>query len=115
MTFINPLSKRKRIEDLVRKSIENAELAENYVSSSGLLIKDIVDSFTKMWPNTYFDLVDDRKLAGLVLAYMIEIAEIDIDEANEYGYRLLQLICKANEAEFINHAPRTHARLHQRI
>lgn len=114
MNFIVSHSKRKRIEDLVKKSIENAELAENYVSSTGLMIRDIVDRFIEKWPSTYFDIVDDRKVAGLVLAYMMEISEIEFDEANKYGYLLLELVANVKQDEFINNAPRTYARLLQR-
>ena len=105
MNFIDSLSKRQRIEDLVRKSVENAELTENYVSSSGLPITDIVRHFAEIWPNTYFDTADDRKIAGLVLAYMMEISEIGIDEATEYGYRLLKYIAEAEKDEFVTNAP----------
>jgi hypothetical protein len=115
MNFIVSLSKRKRIEELVKKSVENAELAENYVSNSGMLIADVVESFTEVSPHTYFDTSDDRKIAGLVLAYMMEIAEIDIDEANEYGYRLLKFVAKTKKDEFLDKAPHTYARLRQYI
>lgn len=115
MNFIDSLSKRKRIEALVKKSVENAELAENYVSSSGLLITDIVKRFTEIRPTTYFDTADDRKIAGLVLAYMMEISEIDIDEANQYGYQLLKLVADDAKDEFVTNAPLTYVQLRQRI
>ena len=115
MIFIASPSKRKRIEDLVKKSIDNAVLAENYVTSSGLLIADIVEGFTETRPDTYLDTVDDRKLAGLVLADMIEKSEIGFDEANAYGYRLLQLVAKTRKDEFLDNAPDTYARLRRRV
>jgi len=46
---------------------------------------------------------------------MMEISEIGIDEATEYGYRLLKYIAEAEKNEFLNNAPITYAQLRQGI
>ena len=115
MIIVDWRLKRTNVEDLVRKSVENAELVESYVSSSGLLITDIVKRYIELWPETYFDIADDRKTAGMVLAYMMETAEIGVDEASEYGYLLLKLVAETEMVEFSNQAPYTYARLQQRF
>ena len=115
MSIVIRLSKRKRVEELVKRSIENAERADNYMSTTGLSIMDVVRSFTELWPTTYFSTADDRKIAGLVLAYMMEISEIDIDEANELGFQLLRFTADVDTAGFSQNAPYTYAELHQRI
>ena len=115
MSFINRLTKRKRIEAMVRTSIENAEAANHYLTTSGLGIIDIVNSFTELWPSTYFNTADDRKIAGLVLAYMMEISEIDIDETNEQGYQLLRFTIEVAASEFRDNAPYTFDHLHRRM
>ena len=115
MSIIERFSKRKRIESLVRDSIENAASNNHYLSTSGLGIQDIVHSFTELWPSTYFDTADDRRIAGLVLAYMMEISEIEIDETNDHGYQLLKFTAEVATSEFRDNAPHTFDLLHRRI
>ena len=115
MSIVNRLSKRKRVEALVKRSIENAETAEHYLSTTGLSLGDVVRSFTELWPSTYFSIADDRKIAGLVLAYMMEVSEIDIDEANEHGFQLLKFTADVDAAGFSTNAPYTFDELRQRM
>ena len=99
----------------MKNSIENAEAANHYLSTSGLGIMDIVNSFTELWPSTYFNTADDRKIAGLVLAYMMEISEIDIDDTNEHGYELLKFTLGVAATEFRDNAPYTFEHIHRQI
>jgi len=114
MNVVTTLSKRKRIENLVRKSIVEAAVADNRFSKSGLHIMDAVRSFTEVWPVKYFDLADDRKIAGLVLAYLLELGAIGIDDINEHGYRLLKTAAEIDLHEFSENMPRTFAQLKHR-
>lgn len=73
---------------------------------SGPLISNLIEQFIEDWPAKYFDTAGDRKIAGLVLAYMLENAAIDAGDVSERGYRLLKLSVEADPAEFKQNMPR---------
>lgn len=107
-------TKRKRIEDLVRKSIVDTAVADNRISISGLLVVDAVKRFTEVWPAKYFDIADDRKIAGLVLAYLLESAELGDEDVKKNGYQLLKTAAETDLHEFGENMPRVFALLKQR-
>jgi hypothetical protein len=107
MSFFGKVSKRKRIESLVKKSIEDGAPADGFRSMADRLIINLVKDFTEKWPRKYFDIADDRKVAGLVLAYMMEIAEIGVHHVNDHGYALLKLTAEVDLEGFRENTPRT--------
>jgi hypothetical protein len=111
MTVISIISKRQRIEKMVSKSITETGLADNRGSKSAPLIMDAVKRFTEIWPEKYFDIADDRKIAGLVLANLVESAEIGAVDLNEHGYLLLKTAAESDPQEFSKNMPHTFAQL----
>ena len=107
MNFFTRISKRKRIESLVKKSIEDGAFADILNSRADHLIRNFVKRFTEVWPKKYFNTADDRKVAGLVLAYMMEIAEIGVQQVNDHGYTLLKLTAEVDLDGFKENTPRT--------
>jgi hypothetical protein len=108
------ISKRKRIENLVGKAIAETAVADNRIAKSGLLIMDAVKCFTEVWPAKYFDIADDRKIAGLVLAYLMESAEIGVEDMSEHGCLLLKTAAEIDLHEFSENMPKTFAKLKHR-
>jgi hypothetical protein len=107
MSLITRISKTKRVESLVKNSIEDSALTGGFRSVADQLIVKLVRSFTEKWSGKYFDPTDDRKVAGLVLAYMMEIAEIGVHHVNDHGYALLKLSAEVDLDEFKANNPRT--------
>jgi len=108
MGFFAGISKRKRIESLVKKSIEDSALAGGFHSKADHSIINLVTGFIEKWPRKYFDIADDRKVAGLVLAYMMEIAKIGVHHVNDHGYALLKLTAEVDLQSFKENTPRTY-------
>ena len=111
MKLFNIICKRKRIETLVVDAIDARALSNNRIARTGLCIADLVRSFSELWPSKYFDLADDRRIAGLVIAYMVEILEIELEDLNENGRRLLEFSADLEPREFQDNAPHTYAQL----
>jgi hypothetical protein len=113
MNAVTTLSKRERIENLVRTSIVETAVADNHLSTSGLPINMAVKIFTEVWPAKYFNIADERRITGLVLAYLLELAAIGVDDMNEDGYKLLKTAAEIDLIEFSKNMPRTFAQLKQ--
>ena len=107
MDILKRVSKRKRIEISVRNSVNSGALSDGRGARSGLCILSVIGSFVEIWPAKYFDIADDRKVAGLVLAYMLEISEIDIDDLNARGRALLKFSAELDLQDFQRNTPRT--------
>jgi hypothetical protein len=114
MTVVTIISKRKRIEKMVSKSIPETTMADNRISKSGLSIVDAVKRFTEVCPEKYFDIADDRKIAGLVLAHMVESAAIGVVDLNEHGCLLLETAAEVDPHEFSKNLPHAFAQLKRR-
>jgi len=111
LTVTTIISKRKRIEELVGKSITASAAQQNRVSKTGFRVMDSVARFTEVWPEKYFDIADDRKIAGLVLAYLVESAKIDVADLNPNGCLLLRTAADIDPREFRKTMPRAFAQL----
>lgn len=108
MSLITRISKTKRVESLVKNSIEDGALTGGFRSVADQLIGKLVRSFTEKWSGKYFDPTDDRKVAGLVLAYMMEIAKLGVHHVNDHGYALLKLTAEIDLEGFKANTPRTY-------
>ena len=104
-------SKRTRIETLVTNSIEETALSGNHSPAFAQSVRDAITRFVEESPAEYFNVADDRKIAGQVLAYMMEVAEIGYHEVNAGGYRLVKLIAEADQQGFRKSTPTTFAKL----
>jgi len=105
------ISKRKRIEKLVGKSITATAADDIRVSPPGFSIMGTVERFTEVWPEKYFDIADDRKITGLVLAYLVESAAIGVADLTEQGCALLKTAAAIDPREFRENMPRAFAQL----
>ena len=114
MNIVRPPSKRKRIEALVKKSIETIALTNGDRMQYDQSISDAVEHFVKEAPIMYFNMADDRKSAGQVLAYMMEISEINDQDVNADGYRLITLMAETDLQRFRKNTPRTFEKLQRR-
>jgi hypothetical protein len=103
--------KRQRIESLVKQSIDDAVQGGIAAADAGTLVSGMVRNFTDAWHSKYFDTADDRKVAGLVLAHMLESCELEPGEVNDQGYALLKLIAETEPEDFEKNTPRTFEQL----
>lgn len=111
MTITTTTPKRKRIETLVSKALRGTAEAANRSARPSLLVTGVIRSFIEAWPAKYFGMADDRKIAGFVLAYMMEMAEIADEDMNEQGYLLLKVAAEVDLDEFRATTPRTYQQL----
>jgi hypothetical protein len=114
MRIPGTISKRQRIVSLVMKSIEDSERTGSGSKEPDPLVTDVVRDFSDTWHAKYFDTADDRKIAGLVLAYMMESSELGVHDVNARGYALLKLTAEVDLEEFRKNAPRTFEHLRRR-
>ena len=74
---------------------------------------DQVRNFIDAWPHKYFDTGDDRKIAGLVIAYMMESSQLEVEQLSPQGFQLLKLAAELDPGEFRENTPRTFDQLSQ--
>jgi len=114
MNIFTGISKRKRIEILVTAAIDQTAADDDGISNVDPSITGIVKRFTEVWPRKYFDIGDDRKIAGLVLAYMMEISLIEVEQLNSHGCEMLKFAAEIDLGEFRENSPRTFEQLNRR-
>jgi hypothetical protein len=114
MKIPGTISKRQRIVSLVKKSIDDTARTGAHSKQPNSLVTEVVRDFSDAWHAKYFGMADDRKIAGLVLAYMMESSELGIHDVNARGYALLKLTAEVDIEEFRKNAPRTFEQLQRR-
>ena len=108
------ISKRQRIVSLVRKSIDDPGRSRSSSKEPDSLVTDVVRDFSDTRHAKYFGTADDRKIAGLVLAQMMESSELGVHDVNARGYALLKLTAEVDLEEFKRNTPRTFEQLRRR-
>ena len=94
---------------MVRSAIAGNVLDQYQASRSGAPVLSVVGSFIEIWSSKYFDIGDDRKVAGFVPDYLMGNSKIDLEDLKPRGYDLLKFAAERDLEDFRFSTPGTFA------